>query len=337
MRLNAHSPWTSTSSLLVSGTSFYFLRICISILIYINSPRDTVESVGLFDVYLPFTTSNTIIRTFRHAVSLDEHRAKFKANLWHRPTDEQLLLGLPSSHPPKLQPNGKDKKQPPKRQDSGWDESTLTERRLIALERMYDHGRAETSVEEVWFAGCHCGTSLPPICLYDFSDRSLSCNTDVGGGSVQNGTPHTLARISLRWMIRECFKANSGIMFDSQRLREIGLDPCSLLPPFVHLPRPDPLPVGSASVQQMPLTWRWPWSSKFPPAPAPSISDVHACVHGQNGEVISGTEKQEELKDALSPLYDQLDIKWFWWIIEVLPVLPRFQKGEKSLWTKLLG
>ncbi|KAF8274309.1 hypothetical protein EI94DRAFT_1714127 [Lactarius quietus] len=41
-------------------------------------------------------------------------------------------------------------------------------------------------VREVWFAGCH---------------------TDIGGGAIKDETPHSLARISLRWMIHECFRA----------------------------------------------------------------------------------------------------------------------------------
>ncbi|KAG9124417.1 hypothetical protein FRC07_011703 [Ceratobasidium sp. 392] len=45
---------------------------------------DTVSSVGmLWPRHLPFTASNTIVKRFRHAVSLDEHRAKFKQNVWH--------------------------------------------------------------------------------------------------------------------------------------------------------------------------------------------------------------------------------------------------------------
>ncbi|CAE6520158.1 unnamed protein product [Rhizoctonia solani] len=45
---------------------------------------DTVSSVGLlWPRHLPFTSSNSIVKTFRHAVSLDEHRAKFKQNVWH--------------------------------------------------------------------------------------------------------------------------------------------------------------------------------------------------------------------------------------------------------------
>ncbi|CAE6520488.1 unnamed protein product [Rhizoctonia solani] len=45
---------------------------------------DTVSSVGLlWPRHLPFTSSNAIVKTFRHAVSLDERRAKFKQNVWH--------------------------------------------------------------------------------------------------------------------------------------------------------------------------------------------------------------------------------------------------------------
>src|SRR6266576_1199035 len=59
-----------------------------------SSIRDTVDSVGLIPKRLPFTTSNTIVRTFRHAVSLDERRAKFKPNLWNRPTEAEQKLGF---------------------------------------------------------------------------------------------------------------------------------------------------------------------------------------------------------------------------------------------------
>jgi uncharacterized protein (DUF2235 family) len=61
--------------------------------------RDTVNSVGLIPKRLPFTTSNTIVRTFRHAVALDERRAKFKANLWNRPKDDEVILGIEGQKP----------------------------------------------------------------------------------------------------------------------------------------------------------------------------------------------------------------------------------------------
>lgn len=51
--------------------------------------RDTVASVGVLrSRTLPFTTTNTTIKTFRHALSLDEHRAKFQPNLYHRLTPD---------------------------------------------------------------------------------------------------------------------------------------------------------------------------------------------------------------------------------------------------------
>jgi hypothetical protein len=34
---------------------------------------------------MPFTLSNTAVKTFRHAVALDEHRAKFQPVHWHAP------------------------------------------------------------------------------------------------------------------------------------------------------------------------------------------------------------------------------------------------------------
>jgi uncharacterized protein (DUF2235 family) len=61
--------------------------------------RDTANSVGIVPRRLPFTTSNTIVCTFRHAVSLDERRAKSKANLWNKPTVGEASLGIKGQKP----------------------------------------------------------------------------------------------------------------------------------------------------------------------------------------------------------------------------------------------
>ena len=53
---------------------------------------------------------------------------------------------------------------------------------------------------------------------------------DVGGGSVANATRHSLARISLRWMIRQCFILKTGLLFHKNRFKSIGLDPRHVLP-----------------------------------------------------------------------------------------------------------
>jgi uncharacterized protein (DUF2235 family) len=73
---------------------FSFLRS----ITYLILDRDTVDSVGYIPKGLPFSTSNKCIRTFRHAVSLDERRAVFKANLWKVPTEDEVKLGTKASN-----------------------------------------------------------------------------------------------------------------------------------------------------------------------------------------------------------------------------------------------
>jgi uncharacterized protein (DUF2235 family) len=100
--------------------------------------RDTVCSVGLIPHTLPFTRSNTTIRYFRHALSLDERRAKFKANYWHRLSDSDQkgteLGEMPRSNQRHPHYHGG---------------------------HHSDHQRHTSGVpprvREVWFAGCHCG------------------------------------------------------------------------------------------------------------------------------------------------------------------------------------
>ncbi|KAI0370474.1 hypothetical protein BV20DRAFT_1035927 [Pilatotrama ljubarskyi] len=320
---------------------------------------DTVCSVGVIPHRLPFTTSNTAIRTFRHALSLDERRAKFKANYYNRPTDWESQLGTHPGDMPRpglhhharhsatkiakavkdrmryasgattatavtevgttrekpvksttiagtktttvvREKAGKDEDElleasvttaatsttsasappaknswatavaklramkrtksgtittvagaatvveeehandadakteevtaaaatstttaPPSRQSNLWASAfgtwrtmmrTKKGKRLTEEEEEFDKTaniQGETDVKEVWFAGCHC---------------------DVGGGSVPDAMSHSLARIPLRWMIRECFRTNTGIRFHGELLKEIGLDPATLWP-----------------------------------------------------------------------------------------------------------
>lgn len=127
-----------------------------------------------------------------------------------------------------------------------------------------------------------------------------------------------IQRISLRWMIREVFKANTGIMFNSESLRDIGLDPTTLYP-FVT-PRPPRLPVGSAHIESRPLP-----PSKLRRIASHITSKLRKRLDPEAGRVVTkplevtvGTEEEEDLKDALSPVYDQLGIHPLWWILEVM-------------------
>ena len=85
------------------------------------------------------------MRTFRHAVSLDEHRAKFKANLWNRPNAAEAKLGVTGQRPTEERhhtSNGHLKHKQP----------TLAamEKRFNAMEsRDPGHEERQTDVEEV--------------------------------------------------------------------------------------------------------------------------------------------------------------------------------------------
>ena len=201
-----------------------------------------MESVGSIPKGFSFSGSGGAIAHFRHALALDERRVKF----------------IPSLYGQLYHPN-----QPPCDVKSEVDDIDV-----IA-----------TDVQEVFFAGAHCGTR--PAFKRAADTLLMSVLSDVGGGSVVNGQPHSLARIPLRWMIRECFKLKTGIIFDAHMLKHrVGLD------------------IDSDTVIE---------------APQPVLSPTnHLTKDGPT----------EELKDALSPIYDQLEKRTFWRVMEWIPCEP---------------
>lgn len=270
---------------------------------------DTVSSVGIIPKRLPFTTANNNIRYFRHAMSLDEHRVRFKPNLWTRPTKEHEERGVKSHHMPRSI-----RRHFPKQHESeckGSPDSEATKgshHHHASQDEMEQQFTAtdtlpiiQTDVEEVWFAGCHC---------------------DVGGGSVKNGTRNSLARIPLRWMIRQLFKLEIGILFHRNLFAKIGMDPEMLYP---VKPRPPPLyqfpkarsPTGSANS-----------TTKAFVLPPPEIvaDDPAMIVYSDGGKFVN--EELEDLADVTSPMYDQLRLSRAWWILEVIPQMLHYQDDE---------
>ncbi|KAJ1309349.1 hypothetical protein OPQ81_006128 [Rhizoctonia solani] len=307
---------------------------CIDVKIDFVGVFDTVNSVGIIPRELPFAKTNYLIRVFRHAVALDERRAKFKANMWGRATEEEEKLGADGKRGVYVRKktlsgvhissfvkgweevvdrvkgdHGKDKVGDAKEKEARKRETTESEEtrddhdkeeneeKKSAHEHIQDvshHGgqdcstpeerEHETDVKEVWFAGAHC---------------------DVGGGSVPNETKNNLARIPLRWMVRECFLNNTGILFHSSELAEIGLSPCSLWP-VVKVPTP-PTP-------------------ELPPAPPPTPLPGHPLLPLTKLTLAS----EEDALDALTPIYDQLSISKWWWILEAMPLRQRYQRHDKT-------
>ncbi|KAI3606387.1 hypothetical protein WG66_009549 [Moniliophthora roreri] len=294
---------------------------------------DTVDSVGLIPRHLPFTADNHIVRTFRHAVALDERRAKFKANMCHREEGEIQ----PEAHCHDDHPTGDDAESTgtkPKGLKKALKRTNSVDPKLAAkaLKQKYSKVRDRmTNIQEVWFAGCHC---------------------DVGGGSVENNTKYTLARIPLRWMIRECFRTNSGIMFNVKLLRErLGMDPDALYPEVLERPKPLPIVPGVSVIQTREevelakskpgfFSWLFGYGSKKEEEEEEEEEENNHHrdrTSSSTSTVVdesehSETEEQRELADALSPVYDQLSISYFWWFLEVIPLL---KSTSGSLRTRL--
>lgn len=333
--------------------------------------RDTVASVGIIPRELPFVSSNTAITYFRHALALDEHRGKFIPNFYQASKSEQKLAESeenasetrPSASPlTRATSNGKSPSENGKKKGS----KHMTESQLHQQAVNAKLGTV-TDSKEVWFAGCHC---------------------DVGGGSVPNDTRHSLARIPLRWMIRECFACKTGIIFDAEILQnEIGINPNSLYP---DVKKRDPTKrivpnrihqIGRhesqgfmlwdfvkfvGSVVAIPLTFLFKVVS-FPIHHTWLLLKYSRAGHwireklgfkgrkgkkNENGELrsVDGhvlpdehnhdggraartpfvSEELEDLNDALSPEYDQLSLRWIWWIIEFLPLRFRSQEGSRD-------
>jgi hypothetical protein len=107
-----------------------------------------------------------------------------------------------------------------------------------------------------------------------------------------------LSRIPLRWMIRQCFLANTGIQFYREAFIPIGLDPATLFHKVA--PRPKQLKPTASDVAKLRAS-----TQASPEAALTFISEEH-----------------EELLDALSPLNDKLG-SWFsiWWPLEAVPFI----------------
>lgn len=104
-----------------------------------------MDSVGIIPRRLPFTASNSVIKTFRHAVALDERRAKFQPNLYNRATEEEKELGTKKGEMPKAGARHVMNKQ------------DTSKEAKYDLARISGHHHQETDVLEVWFSGCHAG------------------------------------------------------------------------------------------------------------------------------------------------------------------------------------
>ncbi|KAG8962707.1 hypothetical protein FRC00_008945 [Tulasnella sp. 408] len=164
---------------------------------------DTVSSVGLVTSrHLPFSASNSAVKTVRHALALDERRTKFRHNPWYGTAREEgveppsflrevvSIMVQPIPILSSLLPL------PPRPED---------------IEAVDDHSQCHlTDVKEVWFAGCH---------------------SDVGGGHGDSDPSNTLSDPSLCWMINQILVSGVPVRFSIEALTRLqGFKPIAANP-----------------------------------------------------------------------------------------------------------
>ncbi|OAX37706.1 hypothetical protein K503DRAFT_742348 [Rhizopogon vinicolor AM-OR11-026] len=247
---------------------------------------DTVSSVGIiYPRRLPLTDANESIKFFRHALSLDERRVRFKPSTWHWkcPNTKDKCRVKHDEMPHSFWRNLL------KRQDNQDNINNNKSHHHDQCQSLPEQRVGEVNlVEEVWFAGHHC---------------------DVGGGAVKNGTPNSLARIPLRWMIRECFKAEVGILFQQNMFKAIGMDPATLYPSYERPEINSPCP---STLVSQDLTGHGPEKGTDPT----TLYDYF--------------EEIEDMADAVSPKKDELNNNWGWWILEYFPQAAFYQGASDS-------
>lgn len=256
-------------------------------------------------------------------MALDEHRAKFKVCHWQQSNEVPLRTLYPAKKNARrfLKPTvaaseltneiiqHKDPKQA--RYEEKFNQSVP------------HSSTVKTDGREVWFAGCHA---------------------DIGGGAVKNGERHTLSRIPLRWMLRQCFECNTGIQFSTAALAEVGLDVRTLWPVYQKLERPvvgpSPRMMEQYEAGTLPPLRRRSTALGVDPDSNDSLVGAEKASSIEALDLDLLPEQAEDHFDAMCHINDMLAISRPWWILEVWPVtfqvLKKDRKGGER-WEKFVG
>ncbi|KAI8971176.1 hypothetical protein BD414DRAFT_501210 [Trametes punicea] len=312
---------------------------------------ETISSVGIVMKHtLPFTTSNTTIKRFRHALSLDEHRVGFLPNFYHRPTPEQEPFANEGSFSASQgASNEQQRREASKRYAASIKEAEpsrswfgkpphsaakvareeLQQDRLkfarregispdyptgeqLAEDALNNRIASGTDVLEVWFAGCH---------------------GDVGGGAVANTVEVSLSDITLRWMVREVVLAQCGITFDEASLLRANIPESIFRGTEFGLPAETTLTRNTHSHGFTVL-------DDAGPSSAEAVS-VNAQNGAGSGDAAASSplngQRNDPLHcsaDALSPIHDALRTTPVWWLLEIIPMSYTVQEPDGSWKTK---
>ncbi|THH01914.1 hypothetical protein EW026_g871 [Hermanssonia centrifuga] len=353
----AYKMYKSTGDQNVSLAAGFKQTFCRDVKIEFVGVWETVASVGvLMGKTLPFTTANTTIKTFRHALALDEHRAKFRPNLYHRPPPKTQPAPVPAVKPPaspvvaspvsmtsNLSASSTSKfdanKSAPKSNDFEKAGKRLPFSQRMRAGRKKFHGPMDQFMKHDDEKSAAPQETMDPAddpaddyVQTDVLERSLMSPvllplyTDVGGGSVTNSTTHCLSDISLRWMVREVVMSQCGIQFNSDALILAGITDSVFSGIGFALASPGD---GDRKCK--------------PPTPlhvhttTPNAKELEAQAEAranEHEEDIASESIDSDEVDAIQPIHDELQLNKWWWLLEILPTCYSWQDGKGKIHRK---
>jgi hypothetical protein len=324
---------------------------CTDVDIYFIGLFDCVASVGFIPRTLPFKTDS--IHHFRHAVALDERRAKFKCLHWeHQKLDLKRRTTIDNT------PKGLAKR------IFAHDIDTLLNlifRVLLTVVAFFTGLKSEAMASNSEKSGTKNGSMVNGVNgaehdnleakfgaqarankeMKEFETDALEvwfmgAHADVGGGSMSNESRHMLSRIPLRWMLRQCFECDTGILFDTAMLAQQGLDVVTMWPLYKQPTKP---PVGPQPelLQKFkenklaPLALR---SVFLPIGPENTIEDAPSR---EDLSYILPSESTEDYFDATARINDQLIDAKGWWILEFWPIVVRVLAKSGDHWERKIS
>lgn len=281
---------------------------------------DTVASVGIVSGRtLPFVGTNNTIKWFRQALSLDERRAKFRPNLYHRPAVDSTPEPSQTRPPTRrFIPRAFSISKGPRQLDTPHNPHHDSSHDKKGFGNASESDANNKRVLEVWFAGSH---------------------SDVGGGLAMDTKQHALSNISLRWMVREILKTRCHILFDEAALKQWSI-PVAMIKQVAPEQTPETsdstvyMEPSSGSGQETPETPETPDNR----AVALRTASTDAGIHGEDDVERAATpppplsiEESLDAVDAMKRMGNQLKVNVFWWLLEIIPTYYVWQ-NEQDEW-----
>ncbi|KAF4548372.1 Hypothetical protein D9617_28g064780 [Elsinoe fawcettii] len=303
---------------------------CMDVSIHFIGVFDSVASVGFIPRTLPLSSTPWNKATyFRHAMALDEHRAKFQIKQFEKKDNVDERVGSVADSDEESMYNYDTEGACTTLGKSSYDSSiTADDGEPVEAASYWQRMRQQehqkqTDVLEVWFTGAHA---------------------DVGGGAVENERRHKLAQIPLRWMLRQCFECDTGIIFKIHCLAEQGIDVHTLWPTYTPLGIPHTSPSACLLERHK--------NGDIPPICRRST--VLRAVdeedpHSLHEVALWKDERQKEMKDdwipehtedyfdSISDIHDQLVDTKAWWILEFWPTKMKLQLQDSRKWIRFVS